>query len=96
MAGGSSAETLSMKGSVSLAEQQQQLAAAAAPPLVCVECGRPVALLFREYNKGNIRLGRCVSASLAITTRSTAVLLRLPLYRHRAPWSMDLEPGLLV
>lgn len=67
MAGGSSAETLSMNGSVSVAEQQQRHAAAAAvakvvPSLVCVECGRPVALLFREYNKGNIRLGRCVSA----------------------------------
>lgn len=63
MAGGSSTETVSMKGSVSVAEQQQQAAAAAAmaPSLVCVECGRPVALLFREYNRGNIRLGRCVS-----------------------------------
>lgn len=65
MAGGSSDETMSVKGSVSVAEQQQeqqrQAAAAAAPSLVCVECGRPVALLFREYNKGNIRLGRCVS-----------------------------------
>ncbi|CAM9598353.1 unnamed protein product [Ectocarpus fasciculatus] len=64
MAVGSSAETVSMKGSASLAELQQQeaaaaAAAAAARPLVCVECGRPVALLFREYNKGNIRLGRC-------------------------------------
>ena len=54
MAGGSSAETVSLKGSVSVAEQS----------LVCVECGRPVALLFREYNRGNIRLGRCVSALL--------------------------------
>lgn len=63
MAVGSSAETVSMRGSASLAEQQQQEApsAAAAARPVCVECGRPVALLFREYNKGNIRLGRCVS-----------------------------------
>ncbi|CAN0092510.1 unnamed protein product [Laminaria digitata] len=50
-----SARTVSMKGGASLAEQQ-------APTLmsfVCVECGRPVARLFREYNKGSIRLGRC-------------------------------------
>ncbi|CAN0217395.1 unnamed protein product [Pylaiella littoralis] len=66
--GGSSTETVSMKGSVSLPvkkqnqqyQQQQQRQRALAPlSLVCVECGRPVALLFREYNKGNIRLGRC-------------------------------------
>ncbi|CAM9211579.1 unnamed protein product [Scytosiphon promiscuus] len=60
MASGRPSDTVSMVGSVSLAEQQQQQQLAkAAPSLVCVECGRPVALLFREYNKGNIRLGRC-------------------------------------
>ncbi|CAM9620946.1 unnamed protein product, partial [Hapterophycus canaliculatus] len=65
MASGRATDTVSMVGSVSLAEQQQQQQqqqqqmTKAAPSLVCVECGRPVALLFREYNKGNIRLGRC-------------------------------------
>lgn len=77
--GGSSTETVSMKGSVSLPvkkqnqqyQQQQQRQRALAPlSLVCVECGRPVALLFREYNKGNIRLGRCVSAAYMHSVRT--------------------------
>ncbi|CAM9291140.1 unnamed protein product [Ectocarpus sp. 4 AP-2014] len=88
MAVGSSAETVSMKGSASLAEQQQQEApapAAAARPFVCVECGRPVALLFREYNKGNIRLGRC-SYCLSVADKYIEwefVLIAIDLALHR-------------
>lgn len=54
---GVSNEATPVKKVVGLAEVQ----AVATPYFVCVECGRPVARLFREYNRGNIRLGRCVS-----------------------------------
>lgn len=27
--------------------------------MVCVECGHPIAYIFKEYSKGNIRLSRC-------------------------------------
>lgn len=29
--------------------------------MVCVECGHPIACIYKEYSKGNIRLTRCVS-----------------------------------
>lgn len=41
------------------------VAVATSPSLVCVECGRPVELLFRQYTS-NIRLGRCVSDAEAV------------------------------
>lgn len=55
----SNMETLSRSESMSSAGEAPDSVLS----LVCVECGRPVARLFREYNKGNIRLGRCVSAT---------------------------------
>ena len=57
-----------MKGGASLTEQQ----APALMSFVCVECGRPVARLFREYNKGSIRLGRCVSHVLCAASSCAA------------------------
>jgi hypothetical protein len=27
--------------------------------MVCVDCGHPIAYIYKEYSRGNIRLSRC-------------------------------------
>ncbi|CAM9641939.1 unnamed protein product [Discosporangium mesarthrocarpum] len=52
---------------------------------ICVECGRPVELLFRQYTKGSIRLGRC-SACSAVADKYIEyefVLVAIDLTLHR-------------
>ncbi|CAN0135598.1 unnamed protein product [Ascophyllum nodosum] len=99
-----SIEILSASGSASSAGEVTETVQL----LVCVECGRPVPRLFREYNKGSIRLGRCdFCRSVAdkyiecefVLVAIDLVLHRVQAYRHllfnRRPFSIHSFHGRL-
>lgn len=59
--------------------------------LVCVECGAPVALLVRDYGKGNLRLAICGACNRVadkyveyetVLLFLEVLLLRPQVYRH--------------
>lgn len=39
-----------------------------ASTIVCVQCGKPAESIYKEYSAGNIRLSRCVSAILFLSS----------------------------